>query len=159
MKLEWIITKLHLGKYSLNFCILCKCTKNRDHMLYCFWDMVRDRCNCYFSCWAIFCIFRPLAARRMKISKNWKNTWRYHYFRQVHQKSWSYTLLFLRYGTWEMSLLFFILVYFLPFYPANSPKNQNFKKWKNSWRHHFTFVPKVVIRWSTVPEIWCATVG
>ena len=39
--------------------ILQKCTKNRDHMLYCSWDTVRDRCNCYFSFWAIFCPFTP----------------------------------------------------------------------------------------------------
>ena len=25
--------------------ILHKCTTNHDHMLYCYWDMVRDRCN------------------------------------------------------------------------------------------------------------------
>ena len=29
--------------------ILHKYTKNYDHMLYCSWDVVRDRCNCYFS--------------------------------------------------------------------------------------------------------------
>ena len=37
--------------------ILQKCTKNHDHMLYCSWDMVREGCNCYFSSWAIFCLF------------------------------------------------------------------------------------------------------
>ena len=26
--------------------ILHKCTKNNDHMLYCSWDMVCDKCNC-----------------------------------------------------------------------------------------------------------------
>ena len=41
-------------------------------------------------------------------------------------------MLFLRYGVWQMSLLFFIWGYFLPFYPTNSPKNQNFKKMKTS---------------------------
>ena len=35
---------------------LHKCTKNHDHMLYCSWCMVYDRCN-YFSFWAIFCSF------------------------------------------------------------------------------------------------------
>ena len=49
-----------------------KCTKNHDHMLYCSWDMARDGCNCYFSFWAIFCPFIPLAAPKMKISKKWK---------------------------------------------------------------------------------------
>ena len=33
--------------------ILHKCTKNHDHMLHCSWDMVHNRCNCYFSFWAI----------------------------------------------------------------------------------------------------------
>ena len=52
--------------------ILHKCTKNRDHMLYCSWDMVRDRCNLYFSFWAIFCPFTSLTAWKMKLSKKWK---------------------------------------------------------------------------------------
>ena len=28
-----------------------------------------------------------LTAQKMKISKQWKNTWRYHHFTQVYQKS------------------------------------------------------------------------
>ena len=52
--------------------ILHKCVKNHDHMLYCSWDMACDRCNCYFSFWAIFCPFTPLTAWKMKISKKWK---------------------------------------------------------------------------------------
>ena len=35
---------------------------------------------------------------KINILKNWKNTWRYHHFTQVYQKSWSYAILFLRYG-------------------------------------------------------------
>ena len=31
-----------------------------------------------------------------------KKTWRYLHFTQVNQKSWSYAILFLRYGTWQM---------------------------------------------------------
>ena len=45
----------------------------------------------------------------------------------MYQKSWSYAILLLRYGVWGMYLLFFILGYFLHFYPLNSPKNENFK--------------------------------
>ena len=80
--------------------ILYKCTKTHDHMLYFSWDVVRDGCNCYFSflffvlfnscffnswcnsCfsfWTIFCPFTPLTAQKMKISKKWRNTWRYHH--------------------------------------------------------------------------------
>ena len=36
-----------------------KCTKNHDHMLYYSWDMACDRCNCYFSFWAIVFPFYP----------------------------------------------------------------------------------------------------
>ena len=79
-----------------------KCTKNQDHMLYCSWDMARDECNCYFSFLTIFCPFTHLTAPKMKISKKWKNTWRYHHFTPVYQKSLSYTILFLRYGAWRM---------------------------------------------------------
>ena len=39
--------------------ILHKCTQNHDHLLYCSWDMACDRCNCYFSFWAICCPFYP----------------------------------------------------------------------------------------------------
>ena len=40
----------------------------------------------YFSSWAtIFCPFTPLTAQKMKISKKWKNGWRYHHFTQVYQ--------------------------------------------------------------------------
>ena len=38
--------------------ILHKCTKNYGYMLYCSWDMARDRCN-RFSFWAIFLPFYP----------------------------------------------------------------------------------------------------
>ena len=59
-----------------------------------------------------------------------KNTWRYQHLPQVYQKSWSYAILLLRYGVWRMQLSFFILVYFLPFYPTNSKKNEYFKTMK-----------------------------
>ena len=52
--------------------ILHMCTKNYDQMMYGSWDMVRDRCNCYFSFWAIFCPFTPLTAQKIKILKKWK---------------------------------------------------------------------------------------
>ena len=52
--------------------ILHKCTKNHDHILYCSWHMACDRCNCYFSFWAIFCHFTSVTAQKMRISKKWK---------------------------------------------------------------------------------------
>ena len=52
--------------------ILYMCTKNYDHMMYGFWDTVRDRCNCDFSFWAIFCPFTPLTAK--KKNQNFEKT-------------------------------------------------------------------------------------
>ena len=66
--------------------ILHKCTKNRDHMLHCYWDTMHDKCN-YFLFWAIFCPLTPLTTQKIKIKKkNGKNTWRYHHFTHVYQK-------------------------------------------------------------------------
>ena len=68
----------------------------------------------------------------------------------MYQKSWLYAIWFLRYGVWWMSLLFFILVYFLPFYPPPfpflySPKNKISKKWKKRLQisSFYTSVPKM----------------
>ena len=47
-------------------------TKNHDQMMYVFWDMVRDKCNCYFSFWTIFCPVTPIAAQKIKILRKWK---------------------------------------------------------------------------------------
>ena len=52
---------------------------------------------------------------------------------------------------------------FFPFYPSNSPKNENFKKKKKKKKNpleipsFYTIVPKVMIRGYIVPEIWCMT--
>ena len=78
--------------------ILQKCTKNHDHMLYCSCDMAHDRCNCYFSFWAIFCSFNPLPAQKIKRKKKKKNPVRYHHFTHVYQKLRSDDAWFLRYG-------------------------------------------------------------
>ena len=48
-----------MKKTPRDIIILYKCIKNHDHMLYCFWDMVYDRCNFYFSFWAVFLPFYP----------------------------------------------------------------------------------------------------
>ena len=69
-----------LKKTPGDIIILHKYTKNHDYMLYCSWDMTRDRRN-YFSFWAIFVPFYPLTAQKIKLKKNEKNAWRYHQVR------------------------------------------------------------------------------
>ena len=48
-----------------------------------------------------FLPFYPTNPKKSKFWKNEKNIWRYHHFTAVHQRSWSYAILFLRYGTWQ----------------------------------------------------------
>ena len=77
-----------------------------------------------------------------------KNSWRYHHFTQVYQKS--YDVQFLRYRV-RKAKKFVILGHFLPFYPPNNQENQNKKKMKKKNEkkkmkkasvrcHHFTHV-------------------
>ena len=63
-----------IKKTNGDIIILHKCTKDHDHMLYCFRDMVCDRCYWYFSFWAIFCPFIPLTAPKNENSKKTKKT-------------------------------------------------------------------------------------
>ena len=136
--------------------ILHKCTKNHDHMLYCSWDMVHDRCNCYFSFWTIFCPFTPLTARKMKISKKWK---------QCLETSSFYTsvpkIMIICYTVTEIWCVTDVIIFhFGPFFallPPNSPTNENFKKMKKTpgILSLYTSVPKIMIIWYTVPEICC----
>ena len=58
-----------MKKIPGNIIILHMCTTNYDEMMYGSWDMVRDRCNCYFSFSAIFCPFTPLTAQKIKVLK------------------------------------------------------------------------------------------
>ena len=61
-----------LEKLSGDIIILQKCTKNHDHTLNSSWDMVHNRCKCYFSFWGIFCPFTSLTAQKIKILKKWR---------------------------------------------------------------------------------------
>ena len=61
--------------------------------------------------------------------KNEKTSWRYYHFTHVYHKWQSYDVWFLRYEAWQTEF-FVILDHFLPFYPPNNPKNQNFEKMK-----------------------------
>ena len=48
-----------MKKIPADIIILHKYTKNHDHMLYCSWDMVHDKCNFFFSFWFFFFPFTP----------------------------------------------------------------------------------------------------
>ena len=57
------------------------------------------------SFWTVFCPFTPLpplTAQKMKISKKWKKHLEISSFYTSVPKTWSYAILFLRYGAWRM---------------------------------------------------------
>ena len=63
--------------------------------------------------------------------------------------------------SWDMmcdgcTIYLFILGYFCPFNPLTTQKIKIFLKWKQRY-HHFTRVPKIMVTWPMVPEIWCIT--
>ena len=57
--------------------------------------------------------------------------------------------------------VFLIFNYFLSLYPTNIPKSRTFKKWKKCLEisSFYTCVPKIMITWCAVPEIWSTTDG
>ena len=104
--------------------ILHMCTINDNHMIHGSWNMERDRQN-FLSLWTIFCPFTPLTTIKIKILWKWKKSREILSYYNSVPKIMTFAILFLRYGVWQMYLLFFIWGYFLTFYPSNSPKNQN----------------------------------
>ena len=59
----------NMKKMPGNIIILLKCTKNHDML--CSWDLACDRCNFYFSFWAIFYPFTILTAQKNKLLKRY----------------------------------------------------------------------------------------
>ena len=137
--------------------ILHKCTKNHDHMLYCFWDMVSDRCNCYFSFWAIFCPFTPLTTQKIKILKKWKKTPGDIIILHVCTKNYDQMM----YGSWDMVCdgcnYFSFWAIFCPFTPLTTRKIKISKKWKQLLDISSFYTTKIMIICYTVPEIWRVT--
>ena len=106
-------------------------------MLYCSWDMARDRCNFYFSFWDIFC---PLTARKIKMSKKWKKPLEISSFYTSVPK-----IMIIYYTVpeiWHVTYVIFIFHFglFFALLPSQQPKKSKFLKNENTWRYHFTCV-------------------
>ena len=83
--------------------ILQKCTINDNHMIYGSWDMKCTRQNFFVILGHFLSFYPPTSLKNENFKKmKKKNTWIYHHFTQVYQKSWSYAILFMRYGMWRM---------------------------------------------------------
>ena len=86
----------------------------------------------------IICHFGSLLALKIK---TWKQIRRYFLLRMYTE-------------------IFVILGHFLPFYPTNKPKKQNFDKMKKNPLKILSFyicLPPMTIIWCMVPEIWSTT--
>ena len=74
---------------------------NDNYMIYGSWDMEHDGQN-FFVILDLFCPKNLKNQNFEKMKKKKKNIWRYYHFTHLYQKSWSYAILFLRYGAWQM---------------------------------------------------------
>ena len=102
--------------------------QNLDDIIYSSWDIEQNVLKLIIL--GHFLPFYPLKTPKIKILKNEKICWRYH-FTHVYQKSQSYDVWFLRYGV-RQTEFFVIMDCFLPFYPPMDPENQNFDKMKKT---------------------------
>ena len=82
------------------------------------------------------------------------NTWKYHYFTTVYQKSWWFDLQFLRYWAWKTEIGNFGSFFAFFFPPPQKKKkkklkNQNFQKMKKmpDISSFYTCAPKITIIW------------
>ena len=141
--------------------ILHKCTRNHDHMLHCSWDMACDECNCYFLFWTIFLPFySPTSLKNenfIKMKPKPRDIIILHNCTKNHDH--------MLYCSWDMAhdgcnCYFSFWAIFCLLSP-NSPKNQNFKKTKKHQEipSFYTCVPKIIIRWRTVPKVWWVADG
>ena len=133
-------------------------------MLHCSWDMVCDWCN-YFSFWAIFCSFTPPTAQKIKIEKKKINKKKMKNHLMISSFYKSVPKIMNRWCTVPeiecMADLIAIshLDYFLSFYLPQIPKIKILKKGKIFLEilSFYICVPEIMIRWCTVPEMWCMT--
>ena len=144
-------------KTSADIIVLHKCNKTNDHRLYCSWDMVFDGCNCCFLFWAIFCPFTPLTAQRWKFQKTKKK----------HQGISSFytsvpkiiLICYTVHEIWHVTHVIIIFNFGL-FFALLPPLQTKIKISKKNEKKlleissFYTCVPKIMIRWGTVPEIW-----
>ena len=137
-------------------------------MLQCSWDMTCERCNCFFH-FGLFFSFYPSNSPKNRNFKKMNKLPGDIIILHICTKNHDH----MQFCSWDMArdrcIYFFHFGLFLtllfpqpkPSNPFNSPKNQNFKRKKKlrclEISSFYTFVPKIIISLSTVPEIWCAT--
>ena len=123
------------------------------------WDMKRDRQNFFFILGHFF-PFYPTNNLKNQNREKMKKTPGDIIILHLRTRNDDHML----YCSWDMAhnkikFLFFTLGYFFPFTPLTAQNIKIFIKWKKCLElsSFYTGVPKIMIIWSTVPEIWWAT--
>ena len=123
--------------------------------------MACDRCNCYFSFWDIFFSFTPLTARKMKTSKKRKKAPGDIIILNTFTKNHDH----IQYCSWDLARdksnwFFSFWAIFWSFSPLTAQKIKiKKKKLFLEISSFYTCVSKIIVRWCTVPEMWCTTNG
>ena len=125
------------------------------------WFLRYEVWQSFLSFWAIFCPFTPQQPKKSKLKKKKKdkNSWRYHHFTKMYQKSSSYATLFLRYGTWWINCYFSFEATFCPSTPPppHPPPPAAYKIKMLEDIISLYKCTKIMIICCTVPEIWQVT--
>ena len=119
--------------------------------------------NRFFVILDCFLSFYPsMHPENQNFEKMKKKILRFYYFKMCFiNDKWSYDAWFLRY--WVQQTEFFVILdCFLPFYPPNNPKNQNFEKMKKTLGniiilHRCMYHKWQMVIWCMVPEISSTT--
>ena len=132
---------------------------NNSHTMYGSWDV---KCNttefCVILDW--FLLFYPLSTQKIKILKKSKNCLEIlSFYTGVTQITITWYMVPEVLSTTDNFLSFWTI--FCPFTPLTVQKIKILKKWKKHLEisSFYICVSKIIIRWYTVPEKWCAPDG
>ena len=143
--------------------MLHMCTVNDNHKIYGSWDLGHNRYNfCHFG--LFFALLAPNDPENQTFFKNEKMPG--HIILHMYTINGNHIM----YGSWDMhSATDRTFCHFGPFFTnllpppisPNNPQNKNFDKIKKLLEilSFYTYVPKIMITWCMVPEIWCAMDG
>ena len=143
-----------LKNTSGDIIILHMCTIKDNHMMYGSWDMEHDR-QSFVILDNLFPFYSP-KNQDQNFEKMKKNAWICYHFTQI---------MIICYTVPEIWCMTDVIIFhfglFFALLPPNLHEKRKFQKnnKKNpTWRyHHSTSVPKIMMRWCTVPEIWYVT--
>ena len=111
----------------------------------------------FLSSWAFFFAFLPPNSPKNQNFKKWEKHLEISSFYTSVPKNMiiGYTVPEICHVT-DVIVIFHFGLFLALFYPANTPKNENLKKWKNYLKisSFYTSVLKDMIICYTVPEIW-----